>query len=69
MFQRGPGEGYMAAKADALAIDKTLRCKKTDRGYGVMRGDRCLGAGRIARDAWNEALESLRTGVLPWERK
>lgn len=68
MFQRGPGEGYQAAKADALAIDNTLRCKRVDRGYAVMRGERCLGAGRNARDAWNDALETLRTGKTPWLR-
>lgn len=68
MFQNGPGEGYHAAKADALALDPTLKCRRVGREYAVMKGDRCLGTGRIARVAWNEALDTLKTGKAPWLR-
>jgi len=69
MFQKGPGEGYMAAKADCLKIDPSLVCKKIEGEYGVFRGDRCIGAARIARDAWGEALGTLETGLAPWQRE
>lgn len=64
-FQRGPGEGYHAAKAAALRIDPSLRCRalvwdgRID-GYVVERGGALLGTGRIARDAWGDALSKLR---------
>lgn len=68
MLQKGPGEGYHAAKYECLSIDSALTCRKVDGGYAVFRGYRCIGAGRIARDAWNEALATLKDDTNPWER-
>lgn len=75
--QKGPGEGYMAAKADVLTRHPSLRCVarywdgRVD-GYVVKDGSGgVLGTGRSAREAWNAAGAKLaqataagcRTGV------
>lgn len=62
MFQRGPGEGYHAAKDEALAINPTLRCRKlpNDHWFRVFDGEKVVGRGRIARDAWSDTLSHLR---------
>ena len=67
MFQRGPGEGYGAAKADALALDPSCYCVNGSKGVGQpffavhskrLDGKR-IGGGRIARHAWASALGYL----------
>ena len=73
MFAKGPGEGYMAAKDEALALDSTLKCVRyPGLGYRIERGGVPLpypdgdtgrerwGWGRSARDAWGSALDYLR---------
>ena len=66
MFQKGPGEGYGAAKQEALALDPTLKCKNASALVGepyfvVERDGKRVGSGgRIARDAWVSALDRLR---------
>jgi hypothetical protein len=73
MFQRGPGEGYGAAKAEVLAIDPSLRCYNASdlvgrpyfvvmRGGGPGVGKRIGEGGRLARDAWGDALAKLQRG-------
>ncbi len=66
MFQRGPGEGYHAAKDDALAIDPSLRCtlvrdeRGRTAGFIVRQADgRSIGHGTVARDAWSAAFAKL----------
>ena len=71
-WQKGPGEGFHAAKDDALAIDPRLRCRAIRRSsyhggpqhlYGYVVENH-LGAvmGKSvtqARDAWAEAFFKL----------
>jgi hypothetical protein len=65
MFQKGPGEGFGAAKDEALALDPTLRCRNVTHAVGrpyfvVVRGEKRVGeGGRIARDAWRAAVDRL----------
>lgn len=66
-FQKGPGEGYGAAKTAALAIDPSLKCRalywnlKID-GYVVETpAGKNIGTGRISRDAWQAALVRMET--------
>lgn len=65
-WQKGPGEGYMAAKRAALALDPSLVCRAiywTRHGQrGVCghivergKGGEIVGKGRLARDAWGDA--------------
>jgi len=67
VWQKGPGEGYHAAKADALRICPTLRCHRVMfqdgrrvAGYFVEdgRGSEFTSA-VLARDAWNNAFFAL----------
>lgn len=67
-LQKGPGEGYGAAKDEALALDPTLVCKRHVyhapggtplKGWVVWRGDKGIGSAAIARDAWAKALDFL----------
>ena len=66
MLQRGPGEGYHAAKGDALALAPHLECRacwqgRRIAGYTVTnKAGRVFGSGRSAREAWGVALENLR---------
>lgn len=64
MWQRGPGEGFHAAKDDALHLDPTLRCQRSHydgwRMYVVLRDGKVIGSGNQARDAWAAALDYLR---------
>lgn len=69
-FQKGPGEGYGAAKQEALAHGDDLRCValywsgRID-GYAVEdRAGRCIGTGRLARDAWAAALARLQSQAM-----
>lgn len=71
-WQKGPGEGYHAAKNDALAINPKLRCRLISRPsyeggparrYGFVVED---GAGKVigksahqSRDAWGDAFFKL----------
>jgi hypothetical protein len=72
-MERGPGAGYMSAKAEALALKPTLRCTAVFYGnerLGYVVADpkdanRQYGRGPNSRDAWNEALDCLRTGRRP----
>ena len=72
MFQKGPGEGYNEAKAEALALDPDLRCYNASefvgrpyfvvlRGGGLGVGKRVGEGGRLARDAWRSAVSALST--------
>lgn len=73
MMQKGPGEGYMAAKDEALALKPGLKCKRIMYGSSVLGyvvldpkdADRQYGRGPVARDAWGEAVECLKTGERP----
>jgi hypothetical protein len=65
-FQRGPGEGYHAAKAAVLAICPTAVCRRrfsgSIRGYVVYRtrgGATGIAGAGSAREAWNLALSRL----------
>jgi hypothetical protein len=65
MWQRGPGEGYMAAKDDALAINPKLKCR-SGKPWGIAAfwiedetGKRIGEPGRLARDAWGNAFLAL----------
>jgi len=69
MFQKGPGEGYGAAKDEVLALDPSLRCKNATAQVGqsyyvVIRKDgKRVGAGASnARGAWLSALSALQAG-------
>ena len=61
MWQKGPGEGYMAAKYAALAINPKLKCravyyKGKRAGYVVEdENGKSIGTGMISRDAWGDA--------------
>lgn len=65
MWQRGPGEGYMAAKDDALCINPLLRCRRIDHrgspvGFVVEdESGKVLGKGKLSRDAWGAAFLKL----------
>lgn len=67
MLQKGPGEGYGAAKADALALDPSCYCVNGSAGVGQSffavhskrLADKRIGGGRIARHAWLSALGYL----------
>lgn len=58
MWQKGPGEGYMAAKDAALALNPALKCravyyKGKIAGYVVEDADgKTKGTGTKSRDAW-----------------
>jgi hypothetical protein len=70
MFQRGPGEGYSAAKQEALALNPRLRGKRcTVPGMGsfhrVYDGERKVGEGTLARDAWANALAAMTHPSTP----
>lgn len=66
-FQEGPGDGYHAAKDDALAIDPTCYCRNASALVGEpffavhskRLDDKRIGGGRQARDAWASALGYL----------
>lgn len=66
MWQRGPGEGFHAAKDDALAINQKLRCRRVlYRGREIVghvvedAGGKTIGSGRLSRDAWGDAFFKL----------
>ena len=71
MWQKGPGEGYMAAKEETLAIDPTLRCERLtyngrQEGFIIRNKDgRAIGTGKLSRDAWGDALWYLRNQSTP----
>jgi hypothetical protein len=73
MYARGPGEGYGAAKGDALALRPTLVCKRVmygsqRLGYVVLdptEDDRQYGRGAQPRDAWGEAFWCLKNNERP----
>lgn len=70
-WQKGPGEGYNAAKADALRINPRLRCRAIY--YQRVEGDprklvgfvvedeagKPVGRGLLSRDAWGQAFLKL----------
>jgi hypothetical protein len=63
-FQKGPGDGFHAAKDDALEINPRLKAKRcVEPGMGafhrVYDGERKVGEGKLARDAWADALRNL----------
>lgn len=71
-WQKGPGEGFRAAKDDALAINPKLRCRAIRRAsyyggpaklYGYVVEDetgKVIGKSAIqARDAWAAAFFKL----------
>lgn len=69
MFQKGPGEGYGAAKQEALALNPALRCRRcVVPGMGsfhrvsvlTQTGPKKIGEGKLARDAWADAVSHLR---------
>lgn len=65
MFQKGPGEGYHAAKDDFLAAVPGSVCKVEWRAgmkcFSVYRpgDDRPFAIDSNARSAWNKSLEKL----------
>lgn len=64
MFQRGPGEGYHAAKDYVLASEPGCRCRKVRDGHRVVgfiveRENKIIGRGRSAREAWNDAKANI----------
>ena len=63
MWQKGPGEGYHAAKDETIEIDPSAKCwrHRTARGtaYFVQIGSGRKFSGAIARDAWWKALMHL----------
>ena len=62
-FQKGPGEGYMAAKQDFLDRVPTAYCKRHLRGlrplYVVYVNGERYSSAYMSRDAWNNALSRL----------
>lgn len=60
-WQKGPGEGYMAAKSAALAINPKLKCRAVYHngkraGYVVEdAAGKTVATSMISRDAWGEA--------------
>lgn len=62
MLQKGPEQGFNAAKQDALAINPNLRCRRvhygTDENFHILDGTLIVGRGKLARDAWNNFLMS-----------
>lgn len=61
MFQKGPGEGYMAAKADVLRCRPQAKCHRYEHGYAIYVDGKLIAGGATARHAWNNALDKLRT--------
>jgi len=72
MWQKGPGAGYGAARAEVLLRFPKAVCRRETRGTGQIsitgyfvyldgndRRERADGAGRSAREAWNKALERI----------
>jgi hypothetical protein len=69
MFRRGPGEGYVSAKASVLKLLPTAVCVR--RQFGSLKGwvvyhdgsqtPPGVAAAAMARDAWNAALAKLTT--------
>lgn len=64
MFQKGPGDGYMAAKQAALLREPTASCRLSYSGgtrhYRIFVGERDIGcAAGSSRDAWNRFLDRL----------
>jgi hypothetical protein len=65
-FVTGPGEGYNAAKADALALNTNLYCLRVARSHGYLFEVRdkvtreTIGSGFQSRDAWADALLKMR---------
>lgn len=70
MFQKGPGEGYMAAKADVKKHWPNAVCKFKQalsiNGYVIYKTkedyekDLGIASGKTARDAWNQALYTTK---------
>lgn len=67
MWQKGPGEGYHAAKADALAINPKLKCRliklAPESRFGFIVVDEhgtTVGKNAYqAREAWSDAYFNL----------
>ncbi len=81
MWQKGPGEGFHAAKDDALALDPALKCRavfyqnyagarRQIVGYVVenAKGE-TVGKGTLSRDAWGEAVFKLNGNKHPFQKK
>lgn len=58
MFEKGPGEGFHAAKDAALSHDPHLRCEAVyyngrREGFVVLnKAGKVIGTGKLSRDAW-----------------
>jgi hypothetical protein len=65
-FAKGPQEGFHAARDGALEINPRLKCRRcVVPGLGsfhrVYDGERKIGEGRLARDAWSDALDRIQS--------
>lgn len=72
MFQKGPGEGFQAAKEAVLALEPTASCRISydggTRHFRIFVSDRDVGCGAMSsRGAWNKYLERLE-GRVPAPR-
>lgn len=60
MFQRGPGEGYHAAKAEAIALEPRAACRRETAsgivGYVIRVDGRAMCSAGSARECWGKAL-------------
>lgn len=68
MFQRGPGEGYHAAKAECLKQEPSANCRLAFNGgirhYRIHVGDEDVScAAKSSRAAWNKFLDRLEERI------
>lgn len=75
MFQKGPGEDFHAAKEEVLAINPDFYCRRCEvPGIGsfhrvyllTQSGPVKYGEGKLARDAWSDALTKLEA---EWDQR
>ncbi|MCW3782895.1 hypothetical protein [Defluviimonas salinarum] len=64
MFQKGPGEGYMEAKDQVLALVPNASCRLSSNGgvrhYRIFVGEEDVScAAASSRDAWNRYLDRV----------
>lgn len=63
-MQIGPGEGYMAAKADVIALEPSAVCRRREAasgiaGYVIIVDGRVICSSGSARGCWGRALGIL----------
>lgn len=68
MFQKGPGEGYSAAKDACLSLESNAACRESFNGgirhYRIFVGDTDMScAAASAREAWNRFFDRLQEKI------